>query len=303
MEYCVSSDLTPAEQKRLVQKSDAAFETTAQRKVSAFSGFSDLKIIGLTGPSCSGKTTAASKLIEHLEKSGRQVIVVSLDNFFRDVETIRRKGATGQMAEIDFDSEEAMDLELLDRTVESLLSSKTTILPKFDFHTGKLDLNGELLTPSPDAVFLLEGIQVLYPGVDAILSRVSYKSIYISPETSIVTGGERFDPNEIRLMRRIVRDYRHRSSSAEFTFFLWKGVRENEERAIFPFRHRCSESIDSTLAYEVGMLKPYLVPLLQNYSPEALFFKEAKALLQKLETVQPIPSGYLTPNSLYKEFI
>ena len=303
MEYCVSSDLTPAEQKKLVLESDKAFESEASRKVSALSDIPDLKIIGLTGPSCSGKTTAANKLIEHLQKSGRQVVVVSLDNFLKDVETVRRQGAAGQLEELDFDSEDAMDLDLLECTVESLLLSRPTVLPIFDFKTGKLNRNGSLLTPTVEDVFLFEGIQVLYPGVDKILSRVAYKSIYISPESPIVTGGEHFDPNEIRLMRRIVRDYRHRDSSAEFTLFLWKGVRENEERAIFPFRDRCSEAIDSTLAYEVGMLKPYLLPLLENYNPDALFFKEAKALLQKLKNVQPIPADYLTQNSLYKEFI
>ena len=144
---------------------------------------------------------------------------------------------------------------------------------------------------------------MLYPGVDAILSGANYRSIYISPESSILTGGECFTPNELRLMRRIVRDYRHRSADAEFTFFLWQGVRENEEKAIFPFRHLCREQIDSTLAYEVGMLKPYLVPLLTNYRPDALFYKEAKTLLRKLQNVQSIPADYLTQNSLYKEFI
>ena len=107
----------------------------------------------------------------------------------------------------------------------------------------------------------------------------------------------------LRLMRRIVRDYRHRSADAEFTFFLWQGVRENEEKAIFPFRHLCREQIDSTLPYEVGMLKPYLFPLLNAYRQDALFYDEAKALQKKLDNVQPIPAAYLTKNSLYKEFI
>lgn len=298
MEYRVSSELTPAEQKRLVIESDAAFEATAQKTVCAFADAKDLKIIGLTGPSCSGKTTAAGKLISHLKAKGKQVVVVSLDNFFRDVESIRRKGVAGEMDKLDFDSEDAMDLELLDRTVESLLSSRPTVLPRFDFSTGKLDLNGDVLTPSSGDVFLFEGIQLLYPGVNAILSRVDYGSIYISPESSILTGGQRFDSNEIRLLRRLVRDYRHRNSSAEFTFFLWKSVRENEERAIFPFRDRCSESIDSTLPYEIGMLKPYLLPILDGCQDPI-----AEELLKKLQNVQSIPSGYLTQNSLYKEFI
>ena len=302
MEYRVSSELTPKEQKQLVCDADRAFEHLSEEKVRFVAELNDLKILGLTGPSCSGKTTAANKLISHLENSGRNVIVISLDDFFKDVEAVRT-GKFDPSVKLDFDSEEAMDLSFLSRTVESLLACKPTVMPKFDFHTGHREDDSGCLIPTKDDVFLFEGIQVLYPGVDAILSKASYRSIYISPESSIVTGGECFLPNELRLMRRIVRDYRHRSADAEFTFFLWQGVRENEEKAIFPFRHRCCVQIDSTLAYEVGMLKPYLVPLLTNYRPDALFYKEAKTLLRKLQNVQSIPADYLTQNSLYKEFI
>lgn len=302
MEYRISSDLTPLQQQKLVRDADEAFERRSEEKVRAFAELPNLKILGLTGPSCSGKTTAANKLISHLENSGRRVIVVSLDNFFKDVEAVRT-GNFDPTVKIDFDSEEAMDLPFLARTVESLLACKPTKLPEFDFHTGHREDAVKLLTPETDDVFLFEGIQVLYPSVDAILSKADYRSIYISPESSIVTGGERFTPNELRLMRRIVRDYRHRSADAEFTMFLWQGVRENEEKAIFPFKHRCREQIDSTLAYEVGMLKPYLVPLLSSYREDALFSEDAKKLLQKLTNVQSIPADYLTETSLYKEFI
>ena len=302
MEYRIPSGLTEEQLKKLVTDADEAFERTAENKVRSFAGLSDLKILGLTGPSCSGKTTAANKLISLLQSKGRRVIVVSLDDFFKDVEAVRT-GNFDPSVKIDFDSEEAMDLSFLEQKVESLLACKPTRMPKFDFHNGHREDEVDLLTPTRDDVFLFEGIQVLYPGVDAILSKADYRSIYICPESSIITGGECFTPNELRLMRRIVRDYLHRSADAEFTFFLWQGVRENEENAIFPFKDRCREQIDSTLPYEVGMLKPYLVPLLSHYREDALFYREAKSLLAKLQNVPTIPVEYLTEHSLFTEFI
>ena len=302
MKYQVSSNLTTKQQKDLVRDADEAFERLSQEKVRAFSGLADLKILGLTGPSCSGKTTAAGKLIAHLENSGHRVTVVSLDDFFKDIEAIR-SGEFDPSVKIDFDSEDAMDLDFILQKVESLLACKPTRMPKFDFKTGHREDDAFLLTPDQDDIFLFEGIQVLYPKIDKILSQANYRSIYICPESSILVGGETYLPNELRLMRRIVRDYRHRAADADFTFYLWQSVRENEEKAIFPFRDRCREHIDSTMPYEVGMLKPYLVPLLSSYRKDALFYKEASELLEKLEKVQSIPVEYLTENSLFKEFI
>lgn len=302
MRYIVSNNLTQRQLQKMVRNADEEFERLSEEKVRAFSSIDNLKILGLTGPSCSGKTTAAKKLIDHLENSGHRVTVVSLDDFFKDVTAIR-SGNFDPSVKIDFDSEDAMDLSFLSQKVESLLACKPTKMPKFDFKTGRREDEALLLTPNQNDIFLFEGIQVLYPRINEILSQANYRSIYICPESSIRTAGEKYTPNDLRLMRRLVRDYRHRAADAEFTFYLWQSVRENEEKAIFPFKDRCREQIDSTMPYEVGMLKPYLIPLLTAYRKDALFYKEASELLEKLEKVQPIPVEYLTENSLFKEFI
>jgi uridine kinase len=157
--------------------------------------------------------------------------------------------------------------------------------------------------PSAKDVFLFEGIQVLYPGVDRILRSAQYKSIHIAPQTSIEIGAEVFEPNEIRLMRRLVRDYHFRNAEPEFTFTIWKSVRDNEEKLIFPNVHLCDYKIDSTMPYEIGILKPYLERILQNVTRDAVHGKQASAVLAELREVQALSADLIPQNSLYKEFI
>ena len=104
-------------------------------------------------------------------------------------------------------------------------------------------------------------------------------------------------------MRRVVRDYLKRSTDPSFTLYLWQSVRENEDRHIFPYADRCDEFIDSTLPYEIGMLKPYLEVILAGIPREDPFFDEAMKMLRRLADVEPVPADYMLQNSLYKEFI
>lgn len=262
----------------------------------------DLHLIGLTGPTCSGKTTTARLLTEEFQKHQRRVHVISIDDFYYDKSVLQARADRDPDIEVDYDSEDTIDAELLEEKTQQLLEGKKTRLPRFDFHSG-MRCEGTLIEPRPEDVFLFEGIQVLYPSVDALLRKSNYQSIYIRPVSTIYAGNEEFDPNEIRLMRRLVRDYLHRSTDPEFTFYVWQSVRENEEKSIFPYAHTCNYFIDSTMPYEIGMLKPYLEQLLGKIPPEGTYYKDAQEVLRQLVEVQAVPSSYMTPNSLYKEFI
>ncbi len=300
--YRVQQNLTELEKQELVAGSDLAFEYVLEERAEEIAQTPNLRLLGLTGPTCSGKTTAAKKLTERLQAHGHRVHIISIDDFFYSVAGTRNRTTVDTSREIDYDSEEAVDLEWLGEAAESLLSGKPTQLPRFDFRTG-LQGMGEILVPQAEDVFLFEGIQVLYPKVNAILNGPAYRSLYICPEASIETGGEVFLPNEIRLMRRLVRDYRYRASPPQFTFYLWQSVRANEEKLIFPHAHLCGDRIDSTHAYEIGMLKPYLCSLLEEVPADSPYRKSAEEILARLVQVERISSDYMTPNSLYKEFI
>lgn len=261
-----------------------------------------LKLLGLTGPTCSGKTTAANMLTDYLERHGHRVYVISIDDFYYDLEILHRKAEADPDVEIDYDSEDTIDVELLAEKAESLLACQRTELPHFDFKTGKRTA-GQVIDPTPDDVFLFEGIQTLYPKVSTILEGEAYQSIYISPASSLQFDKEIFVPNEIRLMRRLVRDFRYRASEPEFTFYLWQSVRENEEKSIFPNVYRCHHFIDSTMPYELGMLKPYLAEVLSRVTKSDNCYDSARRILQRLIEIEPIPSEFITEHSLYKEFI
>ena len=285
-----------------VKVCDNRFERTLDRVVRAVAKTQNLKLIGLTGPTCAGKTTAANKLTDYLETHGHRVHVISVDDFYYDKEYLNQRAEEDPTIEIDYDSESTIDVELLAEKAESLLDGRETVMPRFDFQSGKR-VEGDRICPQAEDIFLFEGIQILYPRVDQILSRESYRSIYICPSSELELDGSVFVPNELRLMRRLVRDYYRRASKPDFTFYLWESVRANEEKSIFPNAHRCHEFIDSTLAYEVGMLKPHLQRILSAITKDSPYYTQSQEILKKIARVRVVPSEYMTPNSLYKEFI
>ncbi len=302
MNYYLQNNLSEEEQRRLVLDCDRDLERRMAEVARKVAADPDLHLIGLTGPTCSGKTTTARLLTEEFQEHGRRVHVISIDDFYYDKSVLQARADRDPDIEVDYDSEDTIDVELLEEKTQQLLEGKETRLPRFDFHSG-MRCEGALIDPRPEDVFLFEGIQILYPSVDALLRKSNYQSIYIRPTSSIFLGKEEFDPNEIRLMRRLVRDYLYRSTDPEFTFFVWQSVRENEEKNIFPYAHTCNHFIDSTMPYEIGMLKPYLEQLLGKIPESGKYYGDAREVLRQLTEVQPIPSEYMTPNSLYKEFI
>ena len=266
----------------------------------------DLSVIGLTGPSCSGKTTMANILTGRLEKNGKQVHVISLDDFFYEVDVLHRMSDEG---EIDYDSPDTIDIETLTETVDAIFRYGEVQLPRFDFLTGKRE-KGEKICAGPDDRFIFEGIQVLYPEVSRLLSKYdSYKCIYIAPKSEICVGGRVFKPNHIRLLRRLVRDFNFRGASADFSLYLWESVRKNEEKNIFPHIDKCDYFIDSTLGYDINMLAPYLERILsmphsgRGAISEAEYRQAADKILAEISDVVPMEKSYLSDGSLYREFI
>ena len=290
------------ELRAFVQICDTCFERSLDKVVRAVAKTPGLKLIGLTGPTCSGKTTAAKKLTDYLETHGHRVHVISVDDFYYDKDYLNQRAEEDPSIEIDYDSESTIDVCLLAEKAESLLDGRETAMPRFDFQSG-MRVEGERICPQEDDIFLFEGIQILYPSVNAILSRETYRSIYICPSSELEMDGSTFVPNELRLMRRLVRDYYRRASQPDFTFYLWESVRANEEKSIFPYAKQCNEFIDSTMAYEVGMLKPHLQKILSLVQKGSPYYPRAQEILRKIARTRTVPADYMAPNSLYKEFI
>ena len=261
-----------------------------------------LRLCTLTGPTCSGKTTAAEMLVSRLATFGKRVHVISIDDFYYPTDYLKRLSAEKGLDSIDYDSVDTIDLEALRDFTEEIFSSPTVHCPIFDFTHGVRTGYREMASDERD-LFLFEGIQAAYPEVTSLFAEHGSVSLYIAPHSSIVTDHHTFDPNEIRLLRRIVRDENFRNTSAAFTLGMWESVRRNEDAHIFPYIGEEHVHIDSTMPYEIGILRPYLERVLAAISPDSPHRKEADRILSAIAEISPLPADWIGEGFLYREFI
>lgn len=297
---------TPDEARRAVREAEADFDrrlTELSAAVSRDCASGDVRILRLTGPTCSGKTTAARKLTEALETTGLSVYPISLDDFYIDRRILQDR-ARKEGGQLDYDSAETLDLEALRVCIRELLACGETDLPVYDFGIGsRADIRRLHVPAGQKPVFLFEGIQALYPAVTELLAGVPVGSVYISALHGLEVAGIRFSPVDLRLMRRMVRDEAVRNASPDFTLALWNSVRKNEETAILPFADSCDYFLDSTMPFEPHMLKPHMERLLRTHPVEGTYAAQAARLLSDLTGVEGIPSSWLPDGALYREFI
>ncbi len=290
------------EARNFVKRCEEDFERRLSGTADEVCAIPGIKLICLSGPTCSGKTTAANKLVSKFAGYGKKVNIISIDDFYYDKEKLRRISSEKGLSEVDYDSADTIDIEALAKFAEEIFSCREVHCPSFDFVRGKRS-GYRTIKSSADDIFLFEGIQALYPQVTSLFEKYSFCSVYISPESSIDVAGTVFLPNEIRFLRRLVRDYNFRGSNADFTFSIWDSVRQNEEKNIFPFAHSCRFHIDSTFAYEISVLKPYLRRVLSGISPDSIYSDSAADILDKIAPSEELPKDYISPDSLYREFI
>lgn len=303
----VSRYLTQAQAQKCVAESDADFDVQLESiyddllmSHGRFHGQA-VKAIALCGPTCAGKTTTAKKLTSMLESHGKRVHVLSIDDYYFDRKILKERSVNG---EIDFDSPDTIDTKELALTIREIFDDDENVVevPTYDF---KLGTRGEpRFIPVDDRdIFIFEGIQVFYPNVYALLNSNPTTSVYINAMRSIQTGNRTFPCVDLRLFRRIVRDFYRREASPEFTFELWKTVRRNEDKNIFPNIHRSKISLNSTMAYEIGMLKPYLDEILPLVPRESEHYYRAQDILESISDFSPISKEFLSADSLFHEFV
>ncbi len=262
------------------------------------------KLIRLSGPTCSGKTTAANLLSNRFARLGKRLHLISIDDFYYDKEILHATATDPESGKVDYDSVKTIDLPALKEFVEEVFSKAESRCPIFDFKEGRR-VGYRMLESGKDDVFVFEGIQAVYPEVTKLIERSGHDSVgvYIAPRRSVEAGGQIFEPNEIRLLRRLVRDYNFRGTDPDFTFGLWSGVRANEDAHIFPYASECACQIDSTMPYEIGVLKPYLERILPTVPKESPNRGCAEEILAKIADVEPISDQLIRSDSLYREFI
>lgn len=303
----VAQFLTEAQAQKSVKDGDAAFDAELARiskdllvTHGRFHG-QQVKAIALCGPSCAGKTTTANKLTSILEAQGKRVHVLSIDDFYYDRALLKARSKNGK---IDFDSPDTIDTDELALTIREIFDDDEDVVevPTYDFKTGTR-AEPRFIPVDDRDIFIIEGIQVFYPNVYKLLNAYPTTTVYINTSRSIQSGSLLFTPAELRLLRRIVRDFYRREAPPDFTLDLWRSVRENEDINIFPYCYKAKLSISSTVCYEIGMLKPYLdeiLPLVPKTSP---YYYTAQDILESIADFTPISKEYLSPDSLFHEFV
>ncbi|MCC8058826.1 nucleoside kinase [Cloacibacillus sp.] len=259
----------------------------------------EVRLLCLAGPSSSGKTTSSRRLRVQLLSSGIKSATLELDNYFVD----RERTPLDRDGKPDFEALEALDLELINEQIAALLAGEEVDIPKFDFIAGKRT-KGYKMRLSPDELLVIEGIHGLNERLtESIPADKKYK-IFICPLTGTnIDFHNRIGTTDTRLLRRLVRDARTRGHSAEATLAQWPSVVRGSHRHIFPYQEYADTLFNTSLAYEVPVLKGYVTPLLKTVKEESPVYGEATRLLSLLEYVPVIPSDDVPNLSVLREFI
>lgn len=254
----------------------------------------------LSGPTCSGKTTTANKIIQDFELIGRNVTVISLDNFFK---ARKEQRSTVGNEEIDYDSVNALDLDVLTDCVNKARQGNIIQIPIYDFITQSTS-RYETLEIDENGVIIFEGIQAVYPEITRLFKNRDYIGVFINVDEDIMINDVFFSRDDIRLSRRLVRDYKFRGASAEFTLFLWDKVRENEDKSIYPNKNDiCKVQLNSFLDYELFLLRGYIIDILDEVDENSKYYGKAKELKEKFLKLDTINYDLVPKNSLYTEFL
>lgn len=252
------------------------------------------------GPSSTGKTTTTKKVALQLRSRGCEVLVISVDNYFKDNGEIKKD----ENGKIDYECLEALDLKLLNKHLKDLIAGKKVSLPTFNFVLGKKEYEDEPVKLSEDAIILLEGLHCINDAMTSELdNKLKYK-VYLSPFIPLNVDRHNYiSTTDLRLMRRIVRDNRTRAKDVGKTINYWNVVREGEEKHIFPFINNVDRIVNTSLAYEVGVLKVFVEPLLYSVKSTSPSYNEARRLINSIRNFFPIPSDYVLDDSILREFI
>ncbi len=291
---------TDEQAKAFVKQCDAAFDQRIAQAVTLIMERNH-RFLCLAGPSCAGKTTTAEKITQKLGERGIRTHVISIDDFFYDMDYLLAL-AQDRGGELDMDSVASLDLACFAQCLSEIVNVGKTNLPIFDFHTHQRGGYREF-TCAKDDIVIFEGIQAVYPELTSLIAPYGMTSIFVCPETAIQVGDQVFEPNIFRFYRRIVRDAQFRSADAQRTLEVWRGVRNNEDANIFPYKDACDMTVDSTMAYDLHLLVPYLRELLQHVSEQSRYYLRALDILNRIAKIEPISVQYLQKDSLYHEFI
>ena len=278
-------------EKRLGSIADAIYAANRQR---------NMRLVLISGPSSSGKTTFAKRLGIQMRIVGLNPVLISLDDYFLEREQTPRD-ANG---DYDYETIDALDLKTFNEHLERLFAGESVEIPRYDFISGRRQWHEEPLRLDDRSVLVVEGIHGLNPRLTEKIPDEYKFRIYVSVFTTVMMDDmNRIPTTDNRLIRRIVRDNATRGSDAVSTLRRWGSVRTGEEKYIFPYQENADVMFNSSLHYELPVLRRYVVPLLYKVPDTVPVFGEAHRLLKFLNNFQTISPEEIPPTSLLREFI
>jgi uridine kinase len=259
-----------------------------------------VRVVLIAGPSSSGKTTFAQRLLIQLRVNGCRPVSISLDNYFID----QKLTPLDENGEYDFEAIEALKLDLFNEHLTRLVEGEEIEMPIYDFKQGCCLEKGIMLSVPAGEPIIIEGIHGLNDQLTWSIPREQKFKIYVSALTQLnIDYANRIPSTDCRLLRRIIRDSRTRGYSALNTIKRWPSVRRGEEKHIFPFQENADIMFNSSLVYELAALKPLAEPLLKEISADHREYTEARRLLKFLSYFRSIVPDPIPPNSILREFV
>lgn len=278
-------------EKKIAAMADQIFKANEQ---------GDMRMVLISGPSSSGKTTSSKRLGVHLRVLGLDPVLISLDDYFVD----RDRTPIDENGEYDFEALEAIDLELLNSDLRRLMEGESVEVPRYDFITGTRQWHETPLKLNARSILIMEGIHALNPRLTPSIPRKQKFCIYASCLTSVAMDNlTRIATTDNRLIRRITRDYSTRGANALATLQRWPSVRRGEEKHIFPYQENADVIFNTSLFYELMVLRPKVEPILREVPDTVPEYSEAKRLLKFLDNFIPLYTDEIPPTSILREFV
>ncbi len=304
MAYRTLSDINKSvasDVESFIESAEEGFDGSVSSLVERFVSDCDCDIVLLAGPSSSGKTTTAGKIVEKINLSGRNAYTLSLDDYYHNAADIPMtdKGVR------DFENVNALDIDLIHKTFSDLIENRKAMVPEFDFVSGTRKSEMRSIELKKNDVIIVEGLHALNPIITKGLDESHIYKVYISVSSRVTDddGKVIFSKRNLRLVRRMIRDYHYRNTSVEKTFSQWPEVLKGEDKYIFPYEKNARFRIDSFHPYESSIFRDEAVELLDTVDNASCFYPLAQQLKEDFSRLRPIDISKMPDDSLLREFI